>query len=331
MIEFFGVLLLFLLGVRLSAFFSGIETAFYRASKLRLSIDAQTGDLLSQKILDYVREPSRFVATILIGNNLANYITTFAIGYASILVMGELTEIAEVSVTICVSPVIFIFGELLPKTLHYRAPLSLLKRYFFYFRFIHWLLLPFSWPLMLLTNLLQKMGGTSQQPMMKILGRRPLANVIGRGHDEGVLTSAQHDLIQGVFQNANWPLGSMITPKEVAISFEQTPSRAKMLDCAQSFGLIEIIVGEGNGDMPSISYYRVIDLLLSKAPLHQLKRIPPVISSDSSRLEALYLLQEQNAELGAVYENDQLVGVIRHRKLAESLLQGESLIGATPS
>ncbi|MBL4886406.1 MAG: hypothetical protein JKY95_17985 [Planctomycetaceae bacterium] len=49
MMEFLGGLCLFFLGVRLSAFFSGIETAFYRASKLRLNIDAQTGDLLSKK------------------------------------------------------------------------------------------------------------------------------------------------------------------------------------------------------------------------------------------------------------------------------------------
>jgi len=331
MIEFLGVLLLFLFGVRLSAFFSGIETAFYRSSKLRLNIDAQTGDALSQKILSYVRDPSTFVATILIGNNLANYVTTYAIGFGAILILGELTEVAEVSVTICISPVIFIFGELLPKTLHYRAPLIMLRRYFIYFRLVHWLLLPLSWPLMLLTSLLQKLGGTSQQPILKILGRRPLANVIGRGHDEGVLTSIQHDLMQGVFQNANLPLGAIITPKEVAISFEQTPSRAKLLECAQSFGLVEIIVSEENDSFPSLSYYRVAELLLSKAPLNHLKKILPVIAKDSSRLEALLMLQEQDADVGAIYENNQLIGVVRHRTLAELILQGGNLIGSTPS
>ncbi len=321
MIEFLGVLLLFLFGVRLSAFFSGIETAFYRASKLRLNIDAQSGDVLSQKILSYVREPSTFVATILIGNNLANYVTTYAIGLGAILFLGELTEIAEVCVTIGISPVIFIFGELLPKTLHYRAPLMMLKRYFVYFRLIHWLLLPLSWPLMLLTDLLQKLGGIQQQPIMKILGRRPLANVIGRGHDEGVLTSIQHDLMQGVFQNVNLPLGTVVTPKEVAVNFEQTPSRAKLLDCAQSFGLVEIIVKEPDESSQALSYYRVAELLLSKAPLSHLKKIPPVIDQNSSRLEALLILQEQDADVGAVYDEDQLIGVVRRRTLAELLLQ----------
>ena len=39
-----GSLALFILGVRLSAFFSGSETGFYRVSFLRLSIDAHAGD-----------------------------------------------------------------------------------------------------------------------------------------------------------------------------------------------------------------------------------------------------------------------------------------------
>ncbi len=331
MIEFLGVLLLFLFGVRLSAFFSGTETAFYRASKLRLNIDAQTGDSLSQKILNYVRDPSTFVATILIGNNLANYITTYAIGYGAVLFLGDLTEVAEVSITVCVSPIIFIFGELLPKTLHYRAPLLMLKRYFTLFRIIHWLLLPLSWPLMLLTGLLQKLGGAQQQPLLKILGRRPLANVIGRGHDEGVLTSVQHDLMHGVFQNANLPLGAIVTPKEVAISFEQTPSRAKLLEHAQSLGLVEIVVADEGDSSEPPSYFQVAELLLSKAPLNHLKHTSPIIPEKYSRLEALLTLQEQNADVGAVYQDQQLIGIVRRRILAESILQGGNSVGSLPS
>lgn len=320
--EFFLVLVLFLFGIRLSAFFSGIETAFYRASKLRLNIDAQTGDKLSQKILGYVSNPSTFVATILIGNNLANYVTTFAIGYGAILFLGNLSEIAEVTVTIIVSPLIFIFGELLPKTLHYRAPLLMLKRYFKYFQYVHWALWPFSWPLMVLTSLFQKLGGNQQQHTLKILGRRPLANVIGKGHDEGVLTGVQHDLMQEVFLNANLTLESITTPGEIAFGFEQTPSRAKLLEHAQTFGLVEIAIAGGTGSENSPSYYRVAELLLSHAPLNQLKHDLPEIPHHYSRLEALLTLQEQNADLGVIYNQQQLVGIVRRRILAESILQG---------
>jgi len=307
MIEFLWILFLFFLGVRLSAFFSGIETAFYRASKLRLTIDAQTGDNFSQKILGYVRNPSKFVATILIGNNLANYVTTYAIGAGAIAILGQVTEIVEISMTLCASPLIFIFGELLPKTIHYRAPLLMLKAYFNVFRIIHWALWPLSWPLTMLTTVFQKLGSIEQQPILKILGRRPLANVIGRGHDEGVLTGVQHDLMQEVFLNVNLTLDAITTPREVAFSFEQVPSHAKLQKYAQSYGQVEITVAGDEEFGVASSYYRAVELLLSQDPLSQLRHPIPQIPHHYSRLEALLVLQEKDADLRAVYNQKQLI------------------------
>ena len=81
---FMLVLVLFLIGLFLSAFFSGNETGFYRLSFVRLNIDAQSGDRVTQKLLWFARNPSYFVATTLIGNNVANYLTTLSIGMATL-------------------------------------------------------------------------------------------------------------------------------------------------------------------------------------------------------------------------------------------------------
>ena len=59
-------LLLFALALRLSAFFSGTETGFYRASFLRITIDAQAGDPTAQRLLWFARNPNAFVTTILL-------------------------------------------------------------------------------------------------------------------------------------------------------------------------------------------------------------------------------------------------------------------------
>ncbi len=42
MLPYLGALVLFLIGLRLAAFFSGAETGFYRVSYLRVGIDAQS-------------------------------------------------------------------------------------------------------------------------------------------------------------------------------------------------------------------------------------------------------------------------------------------------
>ena len=320
-----GIGLMFLVGLRLSFFFSGIETAFYRASKLRLNIDAQTGDALSRRILHYAGDPSQFVATILIGNNVANYITTFAISFGAIVALGAVSEMTEVAITVLVSPIVFVFGELLPKTLHYQAPLLMLKRYFWFFWLMHILLLPFSWPLIILTRMMQWLGGVQQQPMLQILGRRPLANVIGQGHEEGVVTGVQHDLIQGVFLNANQPLGNLITPTEVAFLTTPHPTRAQLLEHARSMGLVEVAV-QTESELPGLPgeafYFRACDLLISQAALSENRHPMPIVPRTSSRLEALLTLNQHDADMGAVVDADRIVGIIRRRVLFETLLQG---------
>ena len=81
-LQFLAALLLFLLGLRLSAFYSGTETGFYRVSYLRLTIDAHAGDRVARRLMWFAHHPSYFVATTLVGNNIANYMTTLAIGLA---------------------------------------------------------------------------------------------------------------------------------------------------------------------------------------------------------------------------------------------------------
>ena len=73
MLPYLGALALFIACLRLSAFFSGVETGFYRVSYLRVSIDAQSGDPIARRILWFCQNPSDFVITALIGNNVAQY------------------------------------------------------------------------------------------------------------------------------------------------------------------------------------------------------------------------------------------------------------------
>jgi len=126
---------LFAIGLRLSALFSGSETGFYRVSFLRLNIDANEGDPIAKRLCWFAQNPSYFVATTLIGNNLANDLTTIAISMGVAEVFQQSGGSVEIVMTILFTPVIFIFGELVPKNLYYRAPSLLLKRYCRWFDF----------------------------------------------------------------------------------------------------------------------------------------------------------------------------------------------------
>ncbi len=118
----FAMFVLFPVGLRLSAFFSGSETGFYRVSIPRLTIDAQAGDPVAQRLLWFARNPASFLSTTLVGNNLANYLTSFAVSMSVVRLIDGPADLWEVLATILISPVVYLFGELLPKNLYYRAP-----------------------------------------------------------------------------------------------------------------------------------------------------------------------------------------------------------------
>ena len=65
---------IFLTGLLLSAFFSGAETGFYRVTRVRLLLDGLAGDPIARGLLWLTNNPALFVATALVGNNLANYL-----------------------------------------------------------------------------------------------------------------------------------------------------------------------------------------------------------------------------------------------------------------
>ena len=110
--------LLFLLGLSLSAFFSGSETGFYRVSRTRLVLDGLSGSKMARWMIWLLNHPAIFVATTLVGNNLANYVTSLAIVMGVAIWFGVGSS-AELLGPIFLTPIVFVLGELLPKYLFY--------------------------------------------------------------------------------------------------------------------------------------------------------------------------------------------------------------------
>ena len=72
-------LILFVVGLALNAFFSGSETGMYRVSRMRLLLDALDGSWMSRGLLWLSNHPAMFIATALIGNNIANFTVSLGI------------------------------------------------------------------------------------------------------------------------------------------------------------------------------------------------------------------------------------------------------------
>ncbi|MBP6385476.1 MAG: HlyC/CorC family transporter [Pseudarcicella sp.] len=64
-------ILFIVLSIIFSAFFSGVEMAFVSANKLYFELQAKQGVILGQIISNFIKNPSKFIGTMLIGNTLS--------------------------------------------------------------------------------------------------------------------------------------------------------------------------------------------------------------------------------------------------------------------
>ena len=103
--------------VMLSAFFSGTETAFTSFNKNRMKTLAQDGNKRAKAVLDIEDRYEKFLSTILVGNNIVNITATTVSGLMFANLLAGREELAPTVSTIVMTVVVLIFGEISPKTL----------------------------------------------------------------------------------------------------------------------------------------------------------------------------------------------------------------------
>ncbi|MCP4975340.1 MAG: HlyC/CorC family transporter [Maribacter sp.] len=145
-------IIIIILSLVFSAFFSGMEIAFISANKIHIEIEKKQDDFLAKVLSRITKRPSKFIATMLIGNNLALVVYGLFMGemlmnwFVGMLPANNsflhlmLTDFSLLTQTIISTLIILITAEFLPKVLFQIYANSLLKilavpAFFFYMLF----------------------------------------------------------------------------------------------------------------------------------------------------------------------------------------------------
>ena len=157
-------IILFLL---LSALFSGSEIAYVSADKLRVELKKKRDTPRSRILTEWFERPADFLSTMLVGNNIALVaFTSLITAPITLLIGGWLKVESELLLlllnTLCITIIVLIFGEYVPKTIF-----RLLADDALYF---------FAWPLrglQLLLYLPSKIMTGVSNSLLRVFFKRP--------------------------------------------------------------------------------------------------------------------------------------------------------------
>lgn len=316
-------LLLGLIGLVLSGVFSGSETGFYRVTRVRLALDAMSGDYVARGLSWLTNHPQLFVATTLIGNNLANYLTSLAAVILTERLLGGVTHLNELVAPLVLAPILFVYGELLPKYLFHEAPNRLLRRVGPFFLIFALLALPLSALLWAVGRLIEWLLGESPQRVQLTLVREYLERVFEEGHEAGILRTAQRQLAQGLLAVAGNSVLSFVTPTYRLPAARLDMSKSDCIRLARRQRADALPVEDATPHRRLVGYVRIADLLLSTdegiRPLRPLIDVP----ASDTHIAALMRMHNAGESIARVVDTQgKTVGLLTAATLRAPLFSG---------
>lgn len=199
----------------LSAVCSGLETAAYGTSAVRLRCLAEQGNARARAAQSVLGRMAKLLTTLLISNNIVNYFGAYFI--TAHLAVREIPH-AEIIATLLVTPLFFLFGEVLPKRLAYARSesyfLSILSLTRFFMTFFAPLGLLVGGISVVLWGILTRLGYKAVEPT----GRSMLAEHLDAGVARRFLTEAQRSMASRILAAEETTVEDVMIPTAKAFS-----------------------------------------------------------------------------------------------------------------
>ncbi|MBI4338603.1 MAG: HlyC/CorC family transporter [Chloroflexi bacterium] len=254
------LVVVFVIVLILSAFFSAAEAAFLSVQRSRLAFLVRSGVKGAQRVADVIAHPERLLPTVLTGNNLVNT-TAAAIGTAiAISILGPDEAIAIVAATVVVTIILLVFGEIIPKTIatHHSERLAI----FFVgpLKVAESLLLPFVWALEHIARGLVRLFGVSGA---KMVAEEEIRALIDTGKEEGGVEPQEAQMLERVFEFGDREVREMMTPRTEIVAVEKGATLEEFFLLYTHHAHTRFPIYEGNLD-------NVLGTLSTKEVLHAL-------------------------------------------------------------
>lgn len=214
-------LIVIIIGIMLSAFFSSSETALTSLNIFKIRQMEKNGVDKAPLVRKLDENIGSVLTTILIGNNIVNIVTTTVATLFFTDVMGPRGAVIS---PIILTIVVLIFGEVTPKNIAAANSEKLALKVASPIRFLDVIFKPISFLLGKITGLISS-AFISEEENSNLVTEEDLKTIVDVSEEQGVINNEESEMINNVFEFGNSDVSDIMTPR--------TNMEAIAVDCDQ--------------------------------------------------------------------------------------------------
>ena len=214
--------ILILILTLINAFFSASEMAIVSLNKNKIKVLAEEGNKNAILIERLLQEPTKFLSTVQVGITLASFFSSASAATGISNVFGNSLEtlnipyaheISLIVVTIILSYITFVFGELLPKRLALQNSQKIAMYAVKPIMLISKITIPFVKLLSISTNFLIRLFNVNSKNLEEKVSKEEIKSLVDVGQEHGVINETEKDMINSIFEFDDKLAKEVMTPR----------------------------------------------------------------------------------------------------------------------
>ena len=219
------ILIILVVLVFLSAFFSSCEITYSSVNKIKLKKKISEGSKKATKAMNIVNQYSEVLSTILVGNNLVNVLASSLATVIAVEKFGE--DKGSMIATIVLTIVVLIFGEIIPKVFAKKYSLRMSLLYVTPFKFFRFIFFPITFVVTKGINLISKIW-TPKEVEPSVTDEELIA-MAEELEEEGVIDEEDAELIISAIDFSDVTAHEIMIPRVDVFSIDIEDDQAEIL------------------------------------------------------------------------------------------------------
>ena len=311
----------------MTAFFSAAEMAFLGANRIRLRHLAEGGHRVAGRYLEAFSKPGRLLSAAKMGVPAAHIVASTVATWALLPSVGPA---AALIVTLGLTPVMLVIGEVIPKAIAQQWATGLILRLFRPLTWAAWLLAPLTWTATKIVDGVLALVGRSREHVRHFVSREELKLVLQMEPQESDVTTMEAEMIDKIFSLGETAVREVMVPLVDVAALRETATPEEAIALIRERGYSRVPLFRDRIDN-MVGLVTAMDLLRRGAEVENLKAImrPPSFVPETrpiddllremqkARIQLAVVVDEYGGSVGIVTVEDileQIVGEIRDER-----------------